>query len=89
MRGAASDRVHNTRTVFTPPGARRVATLWTVAWNGEQLSCVVYRTRNGLELTVQSERLPILTEPFDLQPRALARAAALRDALKRRGWSEV
>ena len=81
--------MHNTRTVFTPPGARRVATLWTLAWKDEQLSCVVYRTREGLELTLQSQRLSILTEQFELQPRALARATALRESLKRRGWTEL
>jgi hypothetical protein len=74
--------------VFTPRGARRVATLWTLAWHGEQVSCVVYRTTAGLELAVQSGDRPILSEHFDLQPRALARAAALRASLKRRGWME-
>lgn len=31
----------------------------------------------------------IVEEPFDLEPRAVARAHALREALKRRGWKEA
>jgi len=85
----AGDRVHNTRYVFMPRGARRVALLWTLAWNGEQVSCVVYRTKAGLELTVQSGERALLSERFDLQPRALARATALKESLKRRGWAEA
>jgi hypothetical protein len=29
-----------------------------------------------------------VAEPFDLQPRAMARAKALRESLKRRGWRD-
>ena len=67
---------------------RRVATLWELAWNGNQLSCVVNRTNDGFELSVESPTAVVITERFDLQPRAMARAHALRDALKRRGWIE-
>ena len=81
--------MHNTRTVFTPRGARRIATLWTLACKDDQLSCIVYRTPRGMQLTLQSDQRPILSEPFDLEPRTLARAAALRDSLKRRGWTEL
>ena len=69
-------------------GQRRVATLWQLALNGNQLSCVVYRTETSFELSIESPTAVVIAEPFDLQPRALARAQALRDALKRRGWSE-
>jgi hypothetical protein len=64
-------------------------TLWQVAWNDQQLSCAVYRAGNGLRLTVESREGVIVSEPFDMQPRALARVHALRDALLRRGWSDA
>jgi hypothetical protein len=69
-------------------GSRLVATLWRLAWDGNQVSCVVYRSDHGFELSVESPTAVVITERFDLQPRALARAHALRDALKRRGWIE-
>jgi len=69
-------------------GSRRVATLWQLAWDGNHVSCVVYRSDRGFELSVESPTAVVITERFDLQPRALARAHALRDALKRLGWSE-
>lgn len=65
-----------------------VATLWQLAWENQRLSCAVYRHGAQLQLRVQSADAVIVTEQFDLQPRALARAQALRDALKRRGWIE-
>ena len=71
----------------TPEGAP-VATLWQLAWENERLSCAVYRDGAELLLRVQSPHAVIVTERFDLQPRALARAHALRDALKRRGWTD-
>ena len=67
---------------------RPVATLWQLAWNRDRIKCVIYRDGNGLELRVESQNAVILTEPFDLQPRMLARTQALRDSLKRRGWQE-
>ena len=69
-------------------GPRRVATLWRLACDGNHLSCVVNRTDDGFELSVESPTAVVITERFDLQPRALSRAHALRDALKRRGWTE-
>ena len=69
-------------------GARRIATLWQLAWNGNHLSCVVNRTEHGFELSVESPTAVVITERFDLQPRAVSRANALRDALRRRGWTE-
>ena len=67
---------------------RPLATLWTLTWDESFLACVVYRTANGLRLRIESSDAIILSEGFDLQPRELARARALRDALKRRGWRE-
>jgi hypothetical protein len=66
-----------------------VATLWSLAWDHERLSCAVYRDGEHLQLRVQSPHAVIVSEHFDLQPRALARAHALREALKRRGWIEA
>ena len=67
--------------------ARRLATLWHLTWNDNSLTCSVYRTQDGLRLTIESPAAVILTEPFDMQPRAVARAEALRESLIRRGWS--
>ena len=70
-----------------PP--RPLATLWQLALAEDRLSCAVYRNADGLQLRVESSTNVILSEPFDLQPRVLARTQALRDSLKRRGWQEV
>ncbi len=70
-------------------GASRLATLWNMAWNDSRLACVVYRTSAGMQLTIESPDAVVLTEQFELQPRALARAHALRAALKRRGWEDA
>jgi len=67
----------------------RVALLWQLAWNEYRLWCCVYRQEHQLHLTVESTMAVIVEEPFDLEPRALARAQALRAALKRRGWKEA
>jgi uncharacterized protein involved in copper resistance len=70
----------------TPP----LATLWHLAWNGDRLACVVYRSPDGrMQLRVESDDAVVIDERFELQPRMLARAQALREALKRRGWEEV
>jgi hypothetical protein len=66
----------------------RVATLWQLAWNDERLSCAVYRRGALLQLRVESPSAVIVAEQFELQPRALARAHALRESLKRRGWQD-
>ena len=73
----------------TAGGPGRLATLWQLTWDDSRLVCVVYRTQNGVRLTIESGEAVVLTEGFDFQPRALARARALRDALKRRGWQEA
>ena len=65
-----------------------VATLWQLAWTDNSvLACCVYRDGAGrLELRVQSASALIVREPFEIQPRAVARAHALRESLKRSGW---
>lgn len=65
-----------------------VARLWELEWNADRLSCAIYRHGSGLQLRVESKVAVIVTERFDMQPRALARARALRDGLKRRGWRD-
>jgi hypothetical protein len=69
--------------------ARPVATLWQLAWNDDRIFCTVYRSNDGLQLRVESATTVILSEPFELQPRTLARTQALRASLKRRGWQEL
>jgi len=56
--------------------------------NDHRVSCVVYHGADGMELRLQSAGGVIFTEPFDMQPRALARTRALRESLKRRGWQD-
>ena len=70
-------------------GSSPLATLWNLGWNEDRLSCAVYRTEQGMQLTITSADAVVITERFELQPRALARAQALREALKRRGWREL
>ena len=74
-----------------PTDARQtpIATLWQLAWNEDRVTCVVYRGREGLRLALETATATILTEPFDLQPRMLARSAALRSSLIRHGWSDL
>jgi hypothetical protein len=69
--------------------ARPLATLWQLAWNDDRIFCTVYRSNDGLQLRVESATTVILSEPFELQPRTLARTQALRASLKRRGWQEL
>jgi hypothetical protein len=66
----------------------RVSTLWNLSFNGDRVSCVIYHGSHGMELRLESPAGIILSEPFDMQPRALARTRALRESLKRRGWLE-
>jgi hypothetical protein len=67
---------------------RAVATLWQLAWDDDRLTCTVYRGADGLQLRLESSTAIILSEPFELQPRVLARMQALRASLKRRGWHD-
>ena len=79
----------NSGTVTQSRELRRVAVLWQLAWNENRLACAVYRDDSGLmQLRIESPSAVIVTERFELQPRALARAHALRESLKRRGWQE-
>jgi hypothetical protein len=72
-----------------PGETARLATLWNLAWDDARLACVIYRAKGGMQLKIESAETVVITEAFDLQPRALARAHALRDALKRRGWRDA
>lgn len=67
---------------------RPVATLWQLAFNDDHVSCAVYREGAGFELRLEAGPNTILSEPFDLRPRVMARAETLRRSLKRRGWKE-
>ena len=70
--------------------ARPVATLWKLEWEGGAwISCVVYRQPSGLQLRLESPTATIMDEPFEMQPRMLARTQALRESLKRRGWRDA
>ena len=71
----------------SPP--ERIAMLWRLSWNGEHLSCAVYREGERLEMRLESATAVLFAEPFEVRPRMLARVQALRDSLKRRGWEDV
>jgi hypothetical protein len=73
---------------MTIPHDGRVTTLWNLRFNGDRVSCAVYHGADGMELRLESRAGIILSEPFDMQPRAMARTRALRASLKRRGWLE-
>ncbi|HEY5618866.1 MAG TPA: hypothetical protein VIK60_13065 [Vicinamibacterales bacterium] len=68
---------------------RPVATLWQLMWNDDRLFCTVHREGEGLQLRLESPTAVIFAEPFELQPRTLARTQSLRESLKRRGWQEL
>ncbi len=74
---------------MTIPREGRVATLWNLILHDDRVSCVVYQGVRGMELRLESATAVILTEPFEMQPRALARMKALRESLKRHGWKEA
>ena len=69
-------------------GAIRLAVLWELELQENRLACVVYRLTRGLELRLESPQATIIAEPFELRPRMLAKARALRRGLTRRGWRE-
>jgi hypothetical protein len=67
-----------------------VATLWQLVWNEDLLSCAVYRAgKRGLEMRLEAGTRTLFCEPFELGPRMVARAQALRRSLMRRGWREL
>lgn len=84
---------------MTTPRDERVATLWHLTWIDpaaaagdtacERVSCAVYQGERGMELRIETAMRVILAEPFDMQPRSMARTRALRESLKRRGWREA
>jgi hypothetical protein len=65
-----------------------LAILWRLRLNDNRIACRVYREGATLHLCVESPSAVIVREPFELEPRALARARMLRANLERRGWSE-
>jgi len=69
-------------------GTGRLATLWTLAFEENRLTCAIYRTETGLRLAIEAGEAEVLSEGFDFQPRVLSRAQALREALTRRGWHD-
>ena len=79
----------NTGTVTIVDDARPVTTLWQLGLEQNRLFCTIYRNSTGFELRIETASTVILTEPFDMQPRLLARTQQLRAALKRRGWQEM
>ena len=73
---------------MTSDDVRPVATLWQLALAEDRLFCTVYRNDGGLQLRLESPTAVIMSEPFDLQPRMMARTQALRASLERRGWRD-
>lgn len=69
--------------------ATPIATLWELQWNDDRLACVIYRRGRELRLELESREATILSEPFELQPRMVARSRALHRSLRRRGWLEL
>jgi hypothetical protein len=66
-----------------------IATLWHLTWEDSRVSCVIYQSAEGMQLRLESPGGVIMSEPFDMQPRAFARTRTLRESLKRRGWQEI
>jgi hypothetical protein len=75
--------------VGIPGESRPVATLWQMGLKDARVRCTVYRDANGLQIRVESSTAVIVSEPFELQPRTFARSQALRDSLRRRGWTDL
>ncbi len=71
-----------------PGNQTPIATLWQLAWDDSRVTCAVYRREDGLQMRLELGDATILSEPFDLQPRMLARSRALRNSLVRRGWHD-
>lgn len=71
------------------PDGDPVATLWRLAMDQDRISCSIYRHGGGFQLRLESPLSVILAEPFDLQPRMIARTQTLRASLTRRGWRDI
>jgi hypothetical protein len=81
--------VHNTLAMSPQADSEQIATLWQLAWEDTHvLACHVYRDAAGFEMRVESNGVLIAGERCELQPRAIARAQALRVSLVRRGWRD-
>jgi hypothetical protein len=63
--------------------------LWQLTWNGDLLSCAVYKSPKGLEMRLEAGSRTLFAEPFELGPRMVQRTQALRRSLMRRGWKEL
>jgi hypothetical protein len=74
--------------VSRPRNGRPLATLFQLSWNGDNVSCVVYKRGDRLEMCLETGARVLLTERFAIQPRMLARVKTLKKSLKRRGWQE-
>jgi hypothetical protein len=83
--GDSSIPHHNTHTVSSGNDVP-LAVLWRLQLNDSRIACRVYRDGGRLQLCVESATAVIVREPFELEPRAMARARMLRENLKRRGW---
>ena len=85
--------IRRVRVECAVPRRRRkinpVATLWQLVWNDDLLSCAVYKAGRGLEMRPEAGTTILFAEPFELGPRMVSRAQALRQSLKRRGWQEL
>lgn len=80
--------MHNTGVPLLDE-VRPLATLWQLALEDDRLFLTVVRNEEGLQLRLESRTAVIMTEPFDMQPRMLARTQALRHSLMRRGWTDL
>jgi hypothetical protein len=80
--------VNNILAMTTPPEGR-IATLWHLAWNNDRVRCAIYQSANGMQLRLESEAGTLISAPFEMQPKMFARTRALRDSLKRKGWTDV
>ena len=56
--------------MYVPGGAGRLATLWNLAWDRDRLACRVYRADGQMQLKIESADAVVITESFDLGPRA-------------------
>jgi hypothetical protein len=63
--------------------------LWQLAWDDDLISCAVYKAGKGLEMRLEAGTRTLFCEPFELGPRMVSRAQALRRSLVRRGWREL
>jgi hypothetical protein len=82
-------KAHRRRSAVPTRSDAPIAVLWEVEWNEHRLSCAVYRHGAGLQLRIESPTSIVTAEPFEMRPRALARAELLHRNLTRRGWRDA